>query len=399
MASEVLQPTDLSRYYRRRRALKAAAAASVALLAGSLGGALNGKANADRIGSGEPLVGFLLDARTPDHQTVDIELDLVQQTGADAVDFIATWGATQAEAKNDVPFLQYAVNKAKDLGLEPFITYAPCWDKNNPRCHPPLTAGELQRSRSTIAYLAHSLDVKNWIIGIEPNSGTFWQAQFYKDGSMRSPTSYANFLASSYDEIKKVSSDNQVICGNLASVGKNNPSESDPRHQSISPTYFIDGLGKAFKAMGRSTKFCDLWGQHPYGETPTDDPATPHTDGTIGWADQDQQIQRKSLTSAFAGTAQIFSGVANTEYGVDTQSADGSPRVTEAKQGQFYKYAIGKGACRHQITLLLGAQDEPDQSRWQAGVFTTNGVPKGSLVATQEAIKNFENNNSGGISC
>src|SRR5207249_5954893 len=98
----------------------------------------------------------------------------------------------------------------------------------------------------------------------EPNLNLFWMPQFATDGSDAAAADYLGLLAQAYDAIKAVDPDVTVIGGALASRGSDDPSGKRPTH---SPTQFIQDLGAAYRASGRSKPVLDMFALHPYPES------------------------------------------------------------------------------------------------------------------------------------
>lgn len=344
------------------------------------------------------LVAVAEDLRNHDPSYTNQQLDLAQRIGVNAVRIITTDTPYQADAKNDVRILRPAIDGIIERGMQPIVTFTPCWNtykdyKDKVRiCHPPLTASELDRSATTISQLAGQLDVKLWEIGNEPNNSRFWRPQFDASGQPAAPSAYTRFLARSYDELKKVSPDNQVICGALASVGFNNPGRE---HTSISPLNFIADMGLAYKKMGRTKPICDVLGLDPYGKTPTEPPGIVHSDGTIGLEDTDQVLQ--AWAKAFKGTAQPAVPIFESEYGIDTAvppdklylyDGKSGPRASETQASLYYSQALGVVACNPNILgiALFKIKDETRLSGWQSGEFYPDATAKSSLPAISQSI-------------
>ena len=120
--------------------------------------------------------------------------------------------------------------------------------------------------------------VRDVIVGNEPNLNLFWLPQFGPDGSDAAAASYLALLAASYDALKDVSPDINVIGGSLSARGSDDPAGSRPTH---SPTRFIEDLGTEYRASGRDTPVMDMFSIHPYPENSSIPPDFEHPQSTV----------------------------------------------------------------------------------------------------------------------
>ena len=135
------------------------------------------------------------------------------------------------------------------------------------------------------AIVREAPSVQDVIVGNEPNLNRFWLPQFALDGSSASPTAYLSLLSRTYDAIKSVSSAVTVYGGAVSPRGTDRADGSRPTH---SPTTFIQGLGAAFRASGRSRPVMDAFSIHVYGDNSSVGPTIAHPLNTsIGVADYD----------------------------------------------------------------------------------------------------------------
>ena len=112
-------------------------------------------------------------------------------------------------------------------------------------------------------------DVKDFVIGNEPNVNRFWQPQ-YVNGKDAAAAAYEHTLARSYDALKRVRPDALVWGPAVSSRGNDNASAaSNPSH---SPVWFIKYMGDAYRKSGRSTPIFDEFNLHPYPPTQDTDP-------------------------------------------------------------------------------------------------------------------------------
>ena len=348
---------------------------------------------------GLEFVGVDFDVRTPDHDQIDDQLDKAKEIGYNALRMITTWSVDQAEAYNDVPYLEYAVEAARERGIEPMLSVTPCWQSEN--CLAP-TSQNQKRFVTTLSHLGQALDVKYWIIGNEPNSSRFWNFQFAQNGESRAPESYYNLVAKSYDELKKLSPDNVVICGALASSGDDDPSKNYPSH---SVYRFIEGMANAYKKSGRQLPFCDVLAMHPHLKIPTESPLIEHGEKTVGFADYPKLI--KAWDRAFKDTPQPRVPIYYTEFGIDSEipksrsafySGSQGERVSEKTRAEYLVRAYQTAACQARVIGLNNflLYDEPRLSGWQSGSHYSDGTPKSSYEPQRQAIEEAK---SGSKSC
>jgi hypothetical protein len=258
------------------------------------------------------------------------------------------------------------------------------------------------RSRGEFAQYAASIarqfpSITDFVVGNEPNLNRFWMPQFGAGGADLAARSYELLLASTYDALKSVSPDVNVIGGALSPRGQDKAASTRQTH---SPTTFIADLGAAYRRTARRRPIMDMFAIHPY-LTPSQLPpsfAHPRTT-TIGIADYPKLV--RLLTHAFAGTAQRGETlpIVYDEFGYQSQIPPrkrllyrhlGAPSakdaIPEAQQADYYRQAFALAACQPTVAglLIFHVVDERDARAWQSGVYYSNGTPKTSLAAVRE---------------
>jgi hypothetical protein len=171
---------------------------------------------------------------------------------------------------------------------------------------------------------------------------------------------------------------------------------------SHSPTTFIQGLGEAYRASGRTLPVMDGLAIHPYGDNSSQAPsASAHPRNTsVGLADYTKLVGM--LSEAFTGTAQLGSTlpILYDEYGVEsTLTADkaslysgtepvGTKPVDPLTQAIYYREAIQLAFCQPNVRglMLFHTIDEPDLNRWQSGLWYADSTPKSSLPFVRKAV-------------
>ncbi len=251
-------------------------------------------------------------------------------------------------------------------------------------------------------------DLRDVIVGNEPNINRFWLPQFGSNGEDVAATAYEQLLAATYDALKLVDRDVIVYGGALAPRGSDRLNTGRDTH---SPTAFIADLGAAYTASGRKQPIMDAFAIHPYPETSTTGAGLAHPKTTsIGLADHAKLVVL--LGAAFDGTGQKGSTlpVLYDEFGVETAvpGAKASaysgvePATThpadEATQARIYADALRAAACQRNVLglLIFHVQDEPLLAGWQSGVFYADGTPKASLPQVRAAVERAQDTKPGG---
>ncbi len=320
---------------------------------------------------------------------------LAREAGFGAVVLSALWEPpARAPSADELDRLRRAAGAAVDAGIRPVLAVYQFGRAT------PLTPPDRAQFAAFAASLARSLpDVRDVMVGNEPNSNLFWRPQFGPDGADAAAPAYLRLLASTYDALKDADPALNVIGGSLAPRGVDRPGTGRDTH---SPTAFIRDLGAAYRASGRARPVMDMFSIHPYGEHSGIPPDLAHPRSTtIGLADHDKLVAL--LGEAFDGTAQPGSTlpVVYGEYGIETvippahaaaYSGSEPPSVhpvDEATQGGRYAHAIAIARCSPGVAMLFlfHVSDEPQLERLQTGVRYADDRPKRSLRAVREAIE------------
>jgi hypothetical protein len=263
----------------------------------------------------------------------------------------------------------------------------------------PLTDEERADFASYAAAIVRAIpSLGHVIVGNEPNLNRFWLPQFAPNGTSAAPAAYFALLAQTYDAIKAVSPEVKVYGGAISPRGTDRPDGTRPTH---SPTTFIQGLGAAYRASGRTSPIMDALSIHVYGDNSSVPPSVGHPLSTsIGVADYDKLVAL--LGEAFDGTAQPGSTlpILYGEYGVEseipaskaalytgTEPATTKP-VSEATQAAYYQQALALAFCQPTVVgmLLFLSNDERGRTNWQSGVHYVDGTPKTSLGPVRKAL-------------
>jgi hypothetical protein len=316
-------------------------------------------------------------------------MKLARASGFRAIVLSAVWQDGASAAADVVP-LRRAVDAAVREHIRPVLAVYQFSSAT------PADATRRAAFATYAAALAKALpQVRDLIVGNEPNLNLFWQPQFDAAGGDQAARDYEALLAATYDALKAEDRKLNVIGGALAPHGGDLPS-SRPTH---SPTQFIADLGAAYRSSGRTTPIMDAFCIHPYGESPRIPPTLQHPrTTTIGIADYPKLV--KLLTDAFDGTAQAGSTlpIVYGEYGVETRippakaalytGGEVTEPVDEATQAEHYVAAIHAAEQQRNVRMLFlfHVVDESRLEGLQSATRYADGSPKSSEPAVQAAL-------------
>lgn len=312
------------------------------------------------------------------------ELQRTAGSGFRAVVLSSLWSHGQTvPAADERRALRAAASAAQAAGVEPIVAVYQLSSQT------PLTALDRADFAAYAATLVRDLpDVERVIVGNEPNLNLFWLPQYDAAGADAAAPAFEQLLAATYDAVKGVRPQVEVVGAGLAPRGSDNPSSS---RQTQSPTRFILDLGAAYRASGRGRPIMDAFSIHPYGESARIRPTLTHPrTASIGIADYGKLVDL--LGRAFDGTAQRGRDlpIVYGEYGVETTIPAGKahlytgrelvPTVDEQTQARDYVTAIELAACQSTVELLLlfHLEDEPRLEGLQSGVRYADGSLKSS---------------------
>jgi len=236
-------------------------------------------------------------ARSLDPLTAKAKMDLAALAGLGLVRMTVTWSpGEQTVGGDDKVVLQNASAAAQLDGIRLMLSIAPRDWRTTPLS---------SRARGEFAQYAASIArsfpaITDFVIGNEPNLNRFWMPQFGAGGIDLAARTYELLLAKTYDALKSVSPDVNVIGGALSPRGQD---KAGAARQTHSPTAFIADLGAAYRNDGRRRPIMDMFAIHPYLIPSVLPPSFAHPrTTTIGIADYPKLV--RLLTLAFAGTAQ-----------------------------------------------------------------------------------------------
>ena len=328
-----------------------------------------------------------------------------------------------ASAPATIPYqqnIQDAIDCAKLNNIRPILALYPS------RPDAIGAAPELQAQfASFVALVGQAFpDVKDFIVGNEPNVNRFWQPQFV-GGKDASAVDYEHTLAQSYDALKAVRPDSLVWGPAISSRGNDNANAaSNPSH---SPVWFIKDMGDAYKASGGTTPIFDEFNLHPYPPTQDTDPfSKKFLWPQAGAADLDRIKQ--ALWDAFNGSGQptvteqvggattaafeapqrlpinLDEAGEQTVVTADEGPYDGTPEnvapISEAEQSAHQVELAEIGACDPAVNTVLWfplIDDTLISNGFQSGSLFAGFARKQSYQAMKDKIASARGNCQGGV--
>ncbi len=238
--------------------------------------------------------------------------------------------------------------------------------------------------------------VRQFVIGNEPNQPAFWRPQFDASGGNVSAPSFGPYLAAAYDTLKAVDPDITVVGVGLSPRGNDRPTAKN--NISTSPVRFLRSLGAWYRRSGRTKPLMDAFSFHPYPNEATDPLERGYQWPNAGFANLDRLKQ--ALWDAFDGTAQptTLDGLKlhldEVGWQVDTRGrfgyrgAENVPVTDEATQAAIYGQVIREAACDPDVASLsfFGFRDDGLRTGFQAGLERADGTARASAAAVQQAI-------------
>jgi hypothetical protein len=258
--------------------------------------------------------------------------------------------------------------------------------------------------------------VKDYVIGNEPNQPYFWLPQFDTAFKPVAAAAYEPLLAASYDALKAVDPAINVIGIGLSPRGNDNPNAKS--NISRSPVRFLRDLGVAYRASHRTKPIMDELAFHPYPAVNTDPPDVGYIWPNAGLPNLDRIKQ--AAWDAFNGTAQPtfaeprvpslqplrleldevgwevapLPGLAGLYTGIETKRT-----VDETAQADYYRDVIASSECDPTIRSLsfFLLMDEPDLSKWQSGLERIDGSHRPSYDAVKSTLAQTRGNCTQGL--
>lgn len=290
-------------------------------------------------------------------------------------------------------FLDRAVPEATRQGVKVVLAMYP---------YPPAS---LTRTKSEVAAFARYVasvaraypQVRQYVIGNEPNQPAFWRPQLSTSGAVLSAPAFGRYLAAAYDALKLVDPQLTVVGIGLSPRGNDDPKARS--NLSTSPVRFLAALGAWYRKSGRRTPLMDGLSFHPYPRVATDSPLVRYAWPNAGFADLARVKQ--AFWDAFRGTPQptTVDGLPlyldEVGWQVDTAGRAGYaglenvPVTTERTQALVYAELVRRVACDLDVAELnfFGFYDDPSRSSgFQAALYRIDGVARPAAASVAAAI-------------
>jgi hypothetical protein len=298
---------------------------------------------------------------------------------------------SEAMIIQDKTLLDRAIASATDAGLRVVLAAYP---------YPPreIEAGLGSPSlfASYVGVLASIYpQVKQFVIGNEPNQPAFWRPQFDAEGNNISARSFGPYLAAAYDTLKSVDPAITVVGVGLSPRGNDRPTARN--NISTSPVRFLRALGAWYRSSGRVLPLMDAFSFHPYPNEATDPLERGYLWPNAGFANLDRMKQ--ALWDAFNGTAQpttldgLRLNLDEVGWQVDTAGRTGYrgrenvPVTDEVTQAAIYGQIIQEAACDPDVGSLsfFGFRDDGLRTGFQAGLERADGSARPAAAAVEQA--------------
>ena len=297
--------------------------------------------------------------------------------------------------------LERSITAADQRGLRVILSISPAHNTDVTR-----DPNGVKKFAAYTALVARAFpSVTDFVIGNEPNLGRFWFPTYNRNKSIAAAATYEAALAASYDALKAVNSNIDVIGLAVSPKGDDRPGSA---RNTISPVRFIKAVGDAYRKSRRTRPIMDNVALHPYPFTNTDRPEKGASWPNVGVPNLDRAQQ--AFWDGFKGTAQPTfqeSGARKAQvppavrwildeagWQTDTRKLPGyfgnenTPPVDEAAQARYYKSIVRRYACDQHVAALLFFHwiDEADRDRLQSGLLRADWTIKPAANAVRDAI-------------
>jgi hypothetical protein len=312
-----------------------------------------------------------------------------------------TWDAARPTTIVDQAFLDRSVPRAPARGIQLVFAIYPARARALVD-----TPNGIQLFAQFAAEVARRYPQVTRIVCLnEGNQTRFQQPQYDGAGKGVAGAIQETAMAACYDALKAVNPAIDVIGFGFSPRGNDDPDA--PSNVSHSPLSFLQEVGAAYRASGRSRPIADDVALHCYPRTNTDAPTVGFGWPNVGCANLDRFKQ--AWWDAFHGTGQpVFQEAGETAgahvrlfideagYQAAVSSAklafySGRETVTtldDATQGRYYAQLIAQAACDPDIALLniFHLLDERSLTGWQSGLEFVDGSPRPSYGAVKAAL-------------
>jgi len=239
-------------------------------------------------------------------------------------------------------------------------------------------------------------EVRQFVIGNEPNQPVFWRPQFGATGANVSAKGFGPYLAAAYDALKGVDPTLNVVGVGLSPRGNDRPAAKN--NISTSPVRFLRALGDWYRKSGRTRPLMDGFSFHPYPRQATDPLDKGYLWPNAGFVNLDRLKQ--ALWDAFHGTAQpttvegLKLHLDEVGWQVDTSRRQGYrgvenvPVTDEITQAAIYGELVRRSACDEDIAEIsfFGFRDDTARTGFQAAIQRADGSVRPAAATVRDAI-------------
>lgn len=239
-------------------------------------------------------------------------------------------------------------------------------------------------------------EVRQFVIGNEPNQPAFWRPQFARSGANVSGAAFGRYLAAAYDALKGIDPALEVVGIGLSPRGNDKPKAKS--NVSTSPVRFLRALGVWYRASGRTRPLMDSFSFHPYPNSATDPLDRGYGWPNAGFVNLDRI--KLALWDAFNGTPQpsTLNGLRlhldEVGWQVDTsrragyQGKENVPVTDEITQAAIYGDLIRRSACEPDVdeVSFFGFRDDGLRTGFQAALQRADGTLRPAADAVRAAI-------------
>jgi hypothetical protein len=304
------------------------------------------------------------------------------------------WVPSQAVVIQDKALLDRIIPNAVEAGLDVVLAVYP---------YPPREIESGLGSPSVFASYVAALaalypEVRQFVIGNEPNQPAFWRPQFDSSGANRSAAAFGLYLAAAYDVLKTANPELSVVGIGLSPRGNDKPHAKS--NISTSPVRFLRALGAWYRRSGRTRPLMDGFSFHPYPNSATDPLDRGYAWPNVGFVNLDRMKQ--ALWDAFHDTAQptTLDGLKlhldEVGWQVDTsgltgyEGAENVPVTDERTQAEIYGELIRRASCDPDVAEVsfFGFRDDGLRTGFQAALQRADGSARPAASSVAYAIAN-----------
>ena len=294
-----------------------------------------------------------------------------------------SWSPDRPTSIDELPFLERSAPQAQKDGIKVELAlYGRPASAHDPAA--------FCAWAGTVAATVKQWGIHDFIVWNEPNTQLYWSPQ---DAS--APAQYEALLAQCYDTIHANDADANVIGFGL-SPRSNGPTQT-------APIPFIEGVGDAYRASGRTAPLMDEASVHPYPNpnNPTDSPDVGYANGDFYGIPNLDRV-KQAIFDAFDGTGQpttvdgLMLVIDELGWQTTTQAygqyvnPENVSTIDEATQAQYLKTTAEKYfACDPSVAtvnLFLLVDEKYRNGRDETGKVVGGGWQSGLLTAGGEGV-------------